>query len=1138
MAVQLFVNGVDLTTKYLLETLQIKNVATQGIVTCSVSIFDQAGTASVSLEHILRVLNNGTEVFEGKIKSRKRRGTPDPGPSPKKTYAVSAQDYTHLLTQDVIDQALVRTGSRTDKTEVEYLISNFGSKGITVGTTVQNTGTITRDIDYTGMNLYEALEEAGKWMGTAFYVDMDLVLHWYVSEANAAPFNLSDAPNGSTTFGYVDLDLQDDSIDLVNAVWVVGNGITGWRTNPTSIGLYGRIETSIRDSNITTQAQLDAAGDGYLLEHAFPLEPISLVTYKDGLRAGMTVQITNALWGLASVTYQIVEVTAKHAGRTNALVYTVKLDSRPVDLATLFGAQARQVVAAGSAADALAGGIAAIEVDLTVAGANLVKNSSFENGSAPDWTVGSVWTFGFAVADALHGGKVARLVAAGVNSGELVTTDYINVVRNDFYWFSFWEFLRSRTAGTYKVVLREYSAGNALLATTLLSQAAVETTWTRKSVRFGPNNQTPGTIVWDASTAKVKIAFFADGTPTGTWDVDGVQFERGKLITAYAPRPQELIDFQITATQIADDAVTTPKLIANAVVAAKIATDAVTADKIAANAVTAAKIGAGAVTVGKLASPPAILLDNGSFEDLGGITVDTDGGDVPGWSIPAGARVSDDVTAHSGSRSLRFASPGSAITAVSSVAPAVAGRKYRCSMWVRGLGSNAGTARTRLNLRFLDGAGNTISNTLVLSATPGTGITWARSEATITAPAGAAYVETQVYADSVTSGDVSFTDDVEVYAADLDIITDYVDITPLGIELRDKWAATFLNAQGFSGPWTRHIHAGGYNTLFGQLSATSDYPFSEVGGADTIAEYEASISPDVPYWVVAGSAGTIRKATDSGAPMGQALEMVATAASQAQVVYQDFPVIGRRAWAIEVMLKSSESVVFGTYNIRYSWRDINHAIIGSSTTIPLSVAGFNMTLGYFEFPLSAGVAPMGAAFLRVELRPTLAAINDWVRFGSVTVRAADVRDREGISRTASGDLALSAGVETQVPFNTSIWNAHVPDAVGQSSGWGSSFVNGYTVARPGLYRVHVTGKFSSGAGTKYIAIRKYQIDNVTFKVIALIGAGTANAVFNGHMDIDIGYQETILIYAFASTAQNLLGGLDYSPILTIQRVAV
>ena len=58
---------------------------------------------------------------------------------------------------------------------------------------------------------------------------------------------------------------------------------------------------------------------------------------------------------------------------------------------------------------------------------------------------------------------------------------------------------------------------------------------------------------------------------------------------------------QLTATSIANDAITTLKILNEAVTAAKLATDAVTADKILADAVTTVKILNGAITTAKFA---------------------------------------------------------------------------------------------------------------------------------------------------------------------------------------------------------------------------------------------------------------------------------------------------------------------------------------------------------------------------------------------------------------------------------------------------------------------------------------------------------------------------------------------------------
>lgn len=77
--------------------------------------------------------------------------------------------------------------------------------------------------------------------------------------------------------------------------------------------------------------------------------------------------------------------------------------------------------------------------------------------------------------------------------------------------------------------------------------------------------------------------------------VANVQAELGDIVTAYAPRPDEILNSKITTNLIADDAVTTPKLVANSVVTAKIAAGAVVAGKIAADAVGATEIAADSI---------------------------------------------------------------------------------------------------------------------------------------------------------------------------------------------------------------------------------------------------------------------------------------------------------------------------------------------------------------------------------------------------------------------------------------------------------------------------------------------------------------------------------------------------------------
>ena len=66
--------------------------------------------------------------------------------------------------------------------------------------------------------------------------------------------------------------------------------------------------------------------------------------------------------------------------------------------------------------------------------------------------------------------------------------------------------------------------------------------------------------------------------------------------------PATAVTGTITSTQIADDAITTPKIMAGAITASEIASNAIIAGKISANAVTAGTIAAGAVTATEISA--------------------------------------------------------------------------------------------------------------------------------------------------------------------------------------------------------------------------------------------------------------------------------------------------------------------------------------------------------------------------------------------------------------------------------------------------------------------------------------------------------------------------------------------------------
>jgi hypothetical protein len=105
-----------------------------------------------------------------------------------------------------------------------------------------------------------------------------------------------------------------------------------WYTDEASIATYGRREASISDTSVTTQAGLDLLGAAYLAAHKDPARHCSLKCRQPGLSAGMTVNVTNALYGLVAQPFRIQGLTTSYPD-TVAPEFEVEFADAPVTLA-------------------------------------------------------------------------------------------------------------------------------------------------------------------------------------------------------------------------------------------------------------------------------------------------------------------------------------------------------------------------------------------------------------------------------------------------------------------------------------------------------------------------------------------------------------------------------------------------------------------------------------------------------------------------------------------------------------------------------------------------------------------------------------------------------------------------------------
>ncbi len=293
MAITITIAGSDRTayvplmgdSEFGLPGLKIQQDAASYVSRCSFGIRDDLAALTIATKQVVVVADGATTLFGGEIASIERYQV-----GPARCMAIDVQDYNILLEETVAPKLTFAVGTadsaiiadlfaayRTDINAVAYVATIDASMETM---SFQNT-------------LRQCLSQICTRTGGKFYVDFDKYLHYFSTESNAAAWNLSDTPNFSTTFPFGDYEKVEDASELVNKVYVVGQGIASW------VG-SGVRQAIVFDNRVTTAQGVTDRGTAIINAHTAAKAVYKLVQWKDGLRAGMSVQVTNSVWGLTA----------------------------------------------------------------------------------------------------------------------------------------------------------------------------------------------------------------------------------------------------------------------------------------------------------------------------------------------------------------------------------------------------------------------------------------------------------------------------------------------------------------------------------------------------------------------------------------------------------------------------------------------------------------------------------------------------------------------------------------------------------------------------------------------------------------------------------------------------------------------
>lgn len=191
-----------------------------------------------------------------------------------------------------------------------------------------------------------------------------------------------------------------------------------------------------------------------------------------------------------------------------------------------------------------------------------------------------------------------------------------------------------------------------------------------------------------------------------------------------------------------------------------------------------------------------------------------------------------------------------------------------------------------------------------------------------------------------------------------------ITVTNGKITLSDQFGNNVLTGAGFGASWYDFIASGFYNNHFAVGTTNNITAATKVGTASTEADYLASLSSDVPYWVIdsESGAGTFKRVADSTAVGGFALQWSGTETAK---IFQDIPIVPGQQYQVFISWRyTNSSSSFNTTGLGYQFRAYDHAAIGSVTTFGFSYSTSQAAYDTEQIILT-DVAPADARFLRV-----------------------------------------------------------------------------------------------------------------------------------------------------------------------------
>lgn len=395
------VNGADVTDSCLLSATRITADSSKRITTASITIMGQSLTNAARYDtahydqdvysldlkelYLVTILDGRdgvTKLFEGQIYAFSMAQSDAAGFSV--FYQADLSDYAAWLDRSVCWGNYTLTLPNSDQGIIQGLLGNFCPRINSAD--VASLVPVIQKYDWQTKTCRQVLDDMSALSGGEWHVDFDGKLHYGpASNYPLAPFNLSTSPDMIMSFPVKVSGYKHDFNNPVNRAFVRASidiasaaPIQASYSDPISIQKYGTYDYAVVDTQITTSWDASLRAKSMVLKYANPLESGTFTIWKDGLKLGQQVNITEDNLGINGA-YIIRQMTMAWEDQ-NVVRYDCQFGAAQPDLETVLRLMAQRT--AWSSALAVTGS--------SVPAPGSVSDSSIASGGLSAGVINSV----------------------------------------------------------------------------------------------------------------------------------------------------------------------------------------------------------------------------------------------------------------------------------------------------------------------------------------------------------------------------------------------------------------------------------------------------------------------------------------------------------------------------------------------------------------------------------------------------------------------------------------------------------------------------------------------------------------------------------------------------------------------------